>query len=106
MSVIKNRYSRGKIEKKINDIYYFSRDEIKFITLEKYNQISGLNYKKIEELIKNPPKFSEELEIRYKLTNSYFDLSAIIVLEELDNRKYEIYIESKIYEDVQDKLLW
>jgi len=106
MSVIKNSYSRGKIEKKINDIYYFSRDEIKFITLKKYNQISGLNYKNIEELIKNPPKFSEELEIRYKLTNSYFDLSAIIVLEELDNRKYEIYIESKIYEDVQDKLLW
>jgi predicted adenine nucleotide alpha hydrolase (AANH) superfamily ATPase len=105
MSVIKNNFSRGKIEKEINSVYYFSRDEIKFITLEKYNSILDTNYQTISEIYKNPPTFKEELKLREKITNSSFDLSAIIVLKEPPNGKFELYLEAKTYQDVQDELI-
>jgi len=105
MSIIKNNYSRGKIEKNINDIYYFSRDEIKFITLDKYNNILNTKYQTIKELIKNPPTFNQELDARYKIVNSAFDLSTIIVIENPPNGKFELYIEAKIYQDVKEELI-
>jgi len=104
MSIIKNRYSRGKIEKVVDNIYYFSRDEIKFITLKKYNQLSKRDYKNILELINNPPSFKEELELRVKITDSHFDISTIVVLQDVPKGKYELFVDSKTYEDVQERI--
>ncbi len=104
-SKLRNNFSRGKIEKKINNIYYFNRDEIKFITLSTYNQLMQTNYATIKELYFNPPPFQKELELRVKLLQNPFDLSAIIVIEKEPNGKYEIILEIKTYEDVQEKLL-
>ena len=105
MSVIKNRHSRGKIERVIDDIFYFSRDEVKFITLEKYNKILKKDYANITNLIYNPPSFKEELNLRYDICDNYFDISAIFVVQEPPSGKFEIYLDAKVYEDVQDKLL-
>ncbi len=104
-SKLNRKYSRGKIEKEINNIFYFNRDEIKFISLKFYNTIMKLNYKNILELIFSPPPFEKELVLREKLGLSIFDLSAVIVTDEKIEGKYEIIIDSKIYEDVIDKLV-
>ena len=104
-ATIHRNYSRGKIDKVINDIHFFNRDEIKFISLKKYNQIAKTNYSNIFELIKNPPSFEDEIKIKSELLGSALDLSAIFVLEEIYNGRIEIMLESKVYEDVKDEMI-
>jgi len=104
-SKLKTGYSRGKIEKEINNIYYFSRDEIKFITLDFYNTTLNKNYANIYEITKNPPLFKEEVNLRQYITKNAYDLSAIVVLEEPIKSKYELTIDAKIYEDLQEELI-
>jgi len=101
-STIKNKKSTGKIEKLINNIGYFARDEIKLLSLDTFNTIANTNYKTTMELSYSPPKFKDELKIRDKiLNNSFYNLSAIIVLDKLEDIKYNIFCNAKIYEDTQ-----
>ena len=105
LSTIRNEYSRGKIDLQIGDLHYMNRDEIKFITLETYNKLSNKAYTTIIELIYNSPAFEEELKIRNKLIHSSYDLSSILVVEEIPTQKIEIIYKSHIYEDVKEVLL-
>ncbi len=104
-STIRNNYSRGRVEKELYGIYYFNRDEIKFITLKFYNELANTNYKSILELIDNPPIFNEEIKIREKITKSPCDLSAIFVLDCIEFQKYEINLYAKAYEDVKEEIV-
>jgi len=101
-STIRGEYSRGRIDNSIGELYYMNRDEIKFITLDRYNQLSGKKYKNIEQLIFNPPFFKEELRLRKKIIVNNYDLSSIIVTEHIPTKKVEIILKSHIYEDVQE----
>jgi len=105
MSMLKRGFSRGKIEYNINDIYYFNRDEIKFISLKIYNKILNTNYNSVSELYINAPSFESELALRKKIVNNSYDLSAIIVLDEVKEGKYEITINAKIFQDTQEQLI-
>ncbi|MEA3315889.1 MAG: epoxyqueuosine reductase QueH [Campylobacterota bacterium] len=105
-STLKNKKSNGRIEKSIDDIYYFNRDEIKIVTLKYLNNFLKTNYKNILELIYNPPKFEDELKLRDKITKSnFYDLSTIIILEEISKNKIEIFINYHIYDDVKERLI-
>jgi len=104
-SKLKSGYSRGKIEKEINGVHYFSRDEIKFITLKHYNKLAKTNYKSVLELVNNPPDFDTELKIREKILNTPYNLSTIIVTQEIPTSKVEIKIDAKVYEDVKEVLI-
>lgn len=104
-SKLNRNYSRGKIEKEINGIYYFNRDEIKFITVDKFNQLAKTNYNNVLELEFNPPSFEDELKVREKIVNLPFDLSTIIVVDEIPNKKLELIIDSKVYQEVKDMLI-
>jgi len=104
-SKLKSGYSRGKIEYEIDNIYYFSRDEIKFITLSYYNKLSNSNYKSVLELIYNPPEFKKEVNLRAKIAQNLYDLSTILVVDEIPKSKVELKIDTKVYEDVQEVLI-
>ena len=104
-STLKSSYSRGKVERVINGVHYFSRDEIKFITLEHYNTLAKKEYRTIEELLCHPPLFEEELTVRSKIVHSPFDLSTIFVVEKVPKGKMELKVETKVYEDVTEELL-
>ena len=105
LSTIRNEYSRGKIDLQIGDLHYMNRDEIKFITLATYNRLAITTYVTLYELIYNPPTFEEELKIRNQLIVNPYDLSSIIVVEEIPSSKLEIVYKSHIYEDVKEVLL-
>jgi predicted adenine nucleotide alpha hydrolase (AANH) superfamily ATPase len=105
MSKLKGNFTRGKIEKEILDVYYFSRAEVKFLTLTYLNKAIDREYKSIKELYFNPPTFEEELKLREKVVGSKYDISVIIVIENIPKGKYEIFLESKIYEDIGEKLI-
>ena len=104
-STINRNYSRGRIDRSFNNIYYFNRDEIKFITLDTYNSFANSDYKDIFELVQNPPSFEDELEIKAKIVGSFLDLSAVFVVKDIPMSKLEILLESKVYEDVKDELI-
>ena len=105
-STLKGKKSIGRVEKTINNIGYFNRDEIKIISLDTFNQFSNQNYKTVLELVYNPLPFDEELQLRAKITqNNHFDLSSIIVLEKIPENKVSIFSDFKIYDDVKEVLL-
>jgi len=104
-SKLKSGYSRGKIEKSIKNIYYFSRDEIKFITINKFNQLANSKFNSVLELEFNPPPFNKEIEVREKIVKSPYDLSTIIVVDKIPTKKVELKIDTKIYEDVKEELI-
>ncbi len=104
-STLKKEYTRGKIEYVTDGLYHMSRDEVKFISLEYYNQLSGSRYTTVRELIMRPPDFDTELLIRQKLIRSPYDLSTILVVDTIPNSKIEIYLKSKTYSDTIEKLI-
>ncbi len=104
-STLRGNYSRGKIECSIDNLYYMSRDEVRFITLDTYNTLASTAYVTVTNLIYNPPSFDEEIAIRSKLGITTYDLSTLLVVEEIPDKKIEIFCQSKIYEDVKEVLI-
>lgn len=105
LSTLKSEYTRGKIDKEVNNLHYMNRDEVKFITLESYNHHAKTDYQSIIELIYDSPSFEKELEVRNKLMKNPYDLSCILVVEEIPTKKLEILYKSHIYEDVKEVLI-
>lgn len=104
-STLKKDYSRGKVNWN-EELGYFDRDEIIFISLELYNQLANTCYKTVKELIFNPPAFDEEIKVRNEIISNPYNLNTIIVLDEKLNGKFEIMCDSKVYEDVKENLIF
>lgn len=104
LSKMRKNYTKGEVEFEINNIFYLNRDEVKLIDINKFNNLANKNYKTTKELIFNPLTFDEELKVREKIISSNYDLSAIIILDKIEKSKYEIEINSKVYEDIREKI--
>ncbi|MCF6330870.1 MAG: epoxyqueuosine reductase QueH [Sulfurimonas sp.] len=104
-STLSRKKTQGKIEYNIGNIYYFNREEIKFITLKDFNEACDLNYKGIESLIFNPPSFEDELKFRNSLACGDYDLTPIIIMQKIPDVKLTIELNAKTYEDVKEKLI-
>lgn len=104
-STLRSKYSRGKIEYHVNEIYHMNRDEVRFITLSYYNTLANTSYNTVMELLYNPPVFSKEVSLRNQLGTTPYDLSTILVVDEIPDKKIEILCESKTYSDVKEVLI-
>jgi len=104
-STLKSDYTRGRIDVQIGNLHYMNRDEVKFITLNCYNELGNTNFTTVKELIFNSPSFEKELEIRNKLIPNAYDLSSILVVDTIPVQKVEIAYKSHIYEDVKEVLM-
>jgi len=108
-STLPRKKAQGRIEFEHKNIYYLNREEIKFITLQNFNEIASTSYSNIFELIYNPKSFEEELEIRNiileKNSSALPDLSPIIVIESIIDAKLTLELDARIYEDVKEKLI-
>ena len=104
-STLPRKRAQGKVEFEAKNIHYFNREEVKFITLEYFNSLSSHQYKNIKELIFNPPNFEEELTIRTSLLDQNYNLTPIIVVNEILDSKLTIQLDAKTYEDVKEKLI-
>ena len=104
-STLPRKKAQGRIEFEDKDLHYFNREEIKFITLEFFNSFCKQEYKSINALIFNPPNFEEELNIRSTLLNSSYDLTPIIIIENIIDSKLSIELNAKTYEDVREKII-
>lgn len=104
-STLPRKKAQGRIEFSHNGIHYLNREEIKFITLLTYNNLSNSNYKTLKELIYNPLDFNKERILRNTLSGSDYDLTPIIVVNEIPQTKLSIYLDAKAYEDTKEKLI-
>jgi len=104
-STLKNKKTQGKIEKTIQNIAYLNRDEVKIISLETFNTLAKTNFTTLYELIYNPLSFDDELALRNSITKNQFDLSAIIVISTINDGKFEITCDSKVFEDIKEEIL-
>jgi len=105
-STLKGKKSIGRVEKVVDNIGYFNRDELKIITLDTFNKLANTSYKTVTELVYNPLAFDSEIEVRNKITyNSTFDFSTIIVLQTMPEVKVSVFSEFKTYDDVKEVLI-
>ena len=104
-STLKRDYTRGKVREHLGPLAYLNRDEVRFLTLESYRRFSGRDYPSVTALIFSPPSFEEELEVRRRLSPNPYDLSPILVVEEIPRGNVELRLESHVYEDVRDRLI-
>ncbi|QSZ41458.1 diacylglucosamine hydrolase like protein [Sulfurimonas aquatica] len=104
-STLPKKRAQGRIEFDSQNIHYFNRDEIKFITLDYFNRENSTQYKSVKEMIYKPLEMEKELEFRAKINSTSYDLSPIIVLENIPDGKLTINLDSKTYEDVKEKLI-
>lgn len=104
-STLKNDYSRGKIAYEINNVHHMNRDEVQFVTLEYYNQLANTKYPNVRALLYAPPPFLEEVQVRAKMGITPYDLSCILVVDSIPDKKIEILCQSKTYSDVKEVLI-
>ena len=105
-SMIKRKFVKTRIEEKIEDIYFSRHENIRFITLNTFNQLLEKNYHDIQDIIDNPPSFDEEMDARNRIIQNFFALSPIIVLKDIDqSAPFQVYCEAKAYEDTREHLV-
>ena len=104
-STLPRKKAQGRVDFLHNNVGYFNREEIKFVTIKHFNSECGLNYKSTKELIFNPPSFEKELKFRDILTDTNHNLSPIIIMDEIPQTKLSVELDAKTYEDTREKLM-
>ena len=104
-STLPRKKAQGRVEFQEKSLHYLNREEIKFITLKDFNLLCEKKYQNINELIFNPPTFQEEERLRGILTSTSYDLTPIIVVQNISDKKLTIELDAKTYEDVKEKLI-
>ena len=104
-STMKRRYTNGKVAWEEKGVFYFNREEIRFITLKRYNEAAGTGYQDVKSLIFDPPPFEIDLKVRESVDERFYDLSPLIVLDDVPEGKLEILIDAEQYRDVRENLL-
>ncbi len=104
-SILPRKKAQGRVEFTASNISYLNREEVRFITRDYYNQLSQHKYKDMKELIFKAPNFDEELHIRVKLGSDLYDLTPVIVVENIPDSKLTIELDAKTYEDSKEKLI-
>ncbi len=104
-SKLNRKKMNGRIDYEKDEIAYLNRDEVKVLSLEIFNELGNSFYKSVKDLMFNPPTFESELNIRNKITNNPYGLSTIVVVDDVINGKYEIELNSTIYEDIKEVII-
>ncbi len=105
-SKLSRNFTKGKIEDIEDGMGYFNREEIIFLSIKKFNLLAKIEYKNVNELMRNPLSFEDEIKIRSTLAHSILPtFNPIIILDKIEKQKYEIELNSHIYEDVRENLV-
>lgn len=104
-STLNRKKTSGHIAYEKNDIAYLNKDEVKILSIDIFNSIGNSTFRNVKKLISNPPTFESELNIRNAITQNPYGLSTIIVIDKVIDGKYEIELDSVIYEDVKEVII-
>lgn len=104
-STLSHKKTNGRIFYEKDEIHYLNREEVKILSLDIFNEMGNSSYKCVKDLMFNPPTFESELNIRDKITKNPYGLSAIIIVDEVIDGKYDIEIDAVTYDDVKEVII-
>ncbi|MFY9142066.1 epoxyqueuosine reductase QueH [Sulfuricurvum sp.] len=104
-STINRTQAQGNIDFEIDGQFFMNREEVRFITLETFNALTGSTYQNTRELMFNAPSIETEITLRSALTGSPFNTSAIIIADEIPAAKITLLLETKTYDDTKEQLI-
>jgi len=104
-STLPRKHASGKVEYEQHGIHYFNRDDIRFITLEYFNEKMGTDYPDVKALIFTPPALKQELALRLQICETPFDLTPVIVVDVAPAGKCTLFLDAKVYEDTKERLI-
>jgi hypothetical protein len=104
-STISRTQTLGHIEFSIGNQYFLNREEVRFITLETFNTLTGSHYDTTKELMFDTCSLGTEISLRARLTGCPFNTSAIIVLDSIPTDKVTLLLETKTYDDTKEQLI-
>jgi len=104
-SYLKKKKTKLRVEKNIKDIHYANRDNIKFIEISHFNEITGLSYKSAKEMIYHPPLLKDEIKFRNKIEKSFYTLSPLVLVDKVDFKTFELYLDAIYYQDIRENLV-
>jgi len=104
-SCLPRKRAQGKIEYSLDGVHYMNREEVCFITLEHYNSLAETDFESVTELIFATPSVEKELSLRQRLLPLSYNLSPIIVVDEIITGKLTLNLDAKSYEDTKELLI-
>lgn len=105
-STLSREFTKGKIEYIEEGIGYFNREEILFLSIDKFNFLLKSSYENVNAMMQNPPSIEDELKVRKELSySSMMSLNPIIIIDNLEEVKFDIIIKSKTYTDIRENLV-
>ncbi len=104
-STLPRKRAQGKIEYQINNVHYMNREEVLFITLAHYNELTNSSFSTVNELIFSTPTLECELYLRNTISSISYNLSPIIVVETIIEGKLTLNLDAKTYDDTKEILI-
>ena len=104
-STIKSNRTKGKIAFEKAEVHYLNKDEVKMLSIDTFNDITQSHFRNVKDLIYHPLTFDAELKIRNDITQNPYGLSSIIILDKIVDEKYEIELDSQIFEDTKEVII-
>ena len=104
-SYLKRKRVKLRVEKDINNIYYAQRENVKFVNIDYFNKIMNLSYKNTKELMFHPPLVEDEIKFRNLIENSFYSLSPIVIVDKIDFKAFELYLDAVYFNDIRENLL-
>ncbi|CAA6813752.1 MAG: FIG053235: Diacylglucosamine hydrolase like [uncultured Campylobacterales bacterium] len=103
-SMPQRKFSQTRMEFSMNNIHYSKHANMIFLDIEKFNSLANTEYQNVLELMYNPISTNKENQIRMQIFGEY-SLSAIVVVDKVEDKKYKIFIDAVTYDDNVYKLL-
>ncbi len=103
-STMKNPRSKGQVERIIDGVGYFNRDEVKLCSIEKFNSCARREFAGVSQLLQSRLDFDTLCKVRAELTHAH-DLSCIIVVDTIPTQKLEITLDAHCFEDMKEELI-
>ncbi|ECP5247973.1 diacylglucosamine hydrolase like protein [Campylobacter lari] len=103
-SHFKNAYTKFSTNEENLSHYESVKDEINLWSFEYFNSLCKMRFKNFEDFLQNPLKIEQEIKIRQKHFGAY-DLSPVIIVENIIKGAYEFMAKSEIYFDSKEKIV-
>lgn len=105
-STCKKEHIKAKIEMIVEGVGFLNKEEVRFISLKMFNTFANTHYATVKEMLQNPPTVEREMAFRNSIMKSPFaSLTPLVVLDEIKVDSYELFIQSKTYNDIRENLV-
>lgn len=105
-STLNKDKTSGKVEYVHEGLHYLNKEDVKLLELSCFNTLAHTNYLNVQELLKKPLLFEDEIHLRHKLTQNAYDLSVIAIVDTIPLEcKVDIQLQTTLFEDIKETIL-